>query len=629
MSELKPKSAARGAGFLVDDSTPDDAFAPEDFSEDQRSIGEAVTDFMKQEVAPKATALEEHDYDLLKGLIRRVGELGFLGVDLPEEFGGLGLDLTSSALVFEKVGACGSGSFAAAVGAHSGIGTWPILYFGSAEQRARYLPGILSGEKIAAYALTESGSGSDALAAKCKAVLSPDGKHWVVNGEKVFITNARIADVFTIFVKIDGDDAKKACLIVEAGTPGFSIDREEHKMGIRGSSTCRLVFEDALVPVGNLLGQPGKGHKVVLNTLNLGRFKLGAAAAGAIKSAVDASVRYAAERKQFGKPLLDFDGIRAKIAEMATAAWVGESLVYRTAGLLSGRLHGAASPEEATKAIEEFTVECSLVKVALSEMLDDAADQMVQIHGGYGYVEEYAAARTYRDARINRIFEGTNEINRMLAVGEVIKRDLQGRIDLAGAAKGRSAAAGPRRRTAAEKYLANAKRLAGFAGYGLRRLADRLPVALTLRAEAAEPGAASLRRSFAAARSAALYALGEAVMTLRTKLKDEQQVLFDLADVLIAVYSMESALLRFEKLPAKAGAATELAEAAVRLHFAETLPDVEKLCVRALSSMFSGAERQAKAERVRALLAAAPLDDAVALKRRIGAAAAEKGGYPF
>jgi len=629
MTDPKTKQQARGAAFLVDRNGPQDVYTPEDFSEEQRSIGETVADFMKQEVTPKAAALEEHDYDLLKGLVRQAGELGLLGTDLPEEFGGLGQDLTTSALVFEAVGGCGSGSFATAVGAHSGIGTWPILYFGNEEQKRRFLPGIVSGGLIAAYALTESGSGSDALAAKCKAVLSPDGRHYAVNGEKVFITNAKIADVFTVFVKIDGDNAKMACLVIEKGTPGLSIDREEHKMGIRGSSTCRLVFEDAQVPAENLLGTIGKGHKVVLNTLNLGRFKLGAAAAGAIKGAVNAAVQYASERKQFGQPLLNFEGIRAKIAEMVIAGWVGESLVYRTAGLLSGRLHGAKTPEEATKAIEEYTVECSLVKVALSEMLDGAADEMVQVFGGYGYVEEYPAARTYRDSRINRIFEGTNEINRMLAVGEVIKRDLQGRIDLAGAAKGQAAAASrPGRKNALAKGLATAKMLRSFAAFTARRVADRLPFTVSMTRQTAEPGPAALRPTFDAVRSAVLYTLGESVMALRTKLKDEQQLLFALADLLIAVYAMESALLRYEKLAA-AGADTKLAEAVVRAYFCQAGQEAADKCVRVLSALSSGLERQNKAARVRDLLAAAPLDDLVELKRRIGAAAAEKGKYPF
>ena len=610
----QPKNAARGAGFLVDHNGPDDVYTPEDFTDDQRQIGAAVAEFMKQAVAPQVIALEEHDYGLLKGLIRQAGDLGFLSVDLPESLGGLGFDLTTSALVFEEVGSCGSGSFAAAVGAHSGIGTWPLQYFGSDEQKRRFLPGIMSGEKVAAYALTESGSGSDALAAKCRASLTPDGQHYVVNGEKVFITNARIAGVFTVFVKIDGDDDKKACLVVESGTPGFSIDREEHKLGIRGSSTCRLVFENALVPVGNLLGEIGKGHKVVLNTLNLGRFKLGAAAAGAIKSTVRVAAEYAGERKQFGKPLLEFDGIRAKIAEMVIAGWVGESLVYRTAGLLSGRLHDADNPAAATKAIEEFTVECSLVKVALSEMLDGAADELLQILGGYGYIEEYPAARAYRDSRINRIFEGTNEINRMLIVGEVVKRDLQGRIDLVGAAKGRAdisvsvrppsvprqvgaakgqsgAAVKPGRRDLLAKGAATAKRLKSFAAYGLRRLADRLPVTVTARPPTVASGAAALRPTFEAVRTAVLYTLGESVLTLRLKLKDEQQVLFDLADLLMAVYAMESALLRYEKQVAKSGADATLAEAVVRAYFASARQEAEGKCLRVLAAMSQGAER--------------------------------------
>ena len=626
-SELKKD--IRGAGFLVDDNRPGETFTREDFDETQQAIGETVAAFVKGEVSPKTVALEGHDYELLKGLIRQSGELGLLGIDLPEAYGGLGMDLTSSALVFEGIGACGSGSFAAAIGAHSGIGTWPILYFGSDEQRQRFLPGILSGELIAAYALTESGSGSDALAAKCKAALTPDGKHYKVNGQKVFITNAAIADVFTVFVKIDGSDDKKACLIVERGTPGLRIAPEEHKLGIKGSSTCSLDFEDALVPVENLLGTIGKGHKVVLNTLNLGRFKLGAAAAGAIKALVSTSVQYASDRKQFGKPLLAFDAIQAKIAEMVVNGWVGESMVYRTAGLLSGRLHETKTPEEATKAIEEYTVECSLVKVALSEMLNTAADEAVQVFGGYGYSEEYPVARCYRDARINRIFEGTNEINRMLAVAEVLKRTMQGRIDLFAAAKGKAAAAPKARRQGQlAKLVGNAKQLRTLAEFKARQVMDRLPVKLVRNGQGAAAGSGSLRDSFLSVRSAVLYALTESAMALQAKLKDEQQILLNLADMLVAVYGMESALLRLEKIQAKGGDA-KLAEAVVRAYFAQCLGEVEIKSVRVLSALCAGGERLAKAARVREILAAAVLDDVVSLKRTIAEATAAKAGYPF
>src|SRR5688572_4810714 len=473
------KSASGGA-FLITDAGPDDVFTPEDFGDDRLAIKAAADDFARREIAPAAERLETHDANLLLSLLRQAGSLGFLGVDIPDAHGGLGLDLITSALVFEAMGAAANGSFAVTLGAHTGIGTWPILYFGTDAQRAAHLPGFASGDKVAAYALTEAGSGSDALAARTTAVLSDDGSHWIVNGGKVFITNAAIADVFTVFVKIGGQNA---CLIVEKGTPGFAVGKEEHKLGIKGSSTCALSFDDARVPAENLLGAIGKGHKIVLNTLNLGRFKLGAAAAGGLKTAVTDAVGYAAQRKQFGRPILDFDAIRQKVAEMTVKAWVGESMVYRAAGLLASRLEGTAPGEDAAKAIEEHTVECSLVKVALSEMLWDSVNHGVQIYGGYGYIEEgYPAARALRDSRINLIFEGTNEINRMLAVDALTKQAMKGKLDLFGAVAA-----------------------AGQAGPA--------------------PSAPTLRDSLVAAKHAAVHAIGEAVQRYLQALKDEQQVL--------------------------------------------------------------------------------------------------------
>jgi len=401
-------------------------------------------------------------------------------------------------------------------------------------------------------------------------------------------------------------------------------------MGIRGSSTCSLDFEEALVPVENLLGTIGKGHKVVLNTLNLGRFKLGAAAAGAIKALVSQSVQYALDRKQFGKPLASFELIQGKLADMVIAAWVGESMVYRTAGLLSGRLHETKTPEEATKAIEEYTVECSLVKVALSEMLNAAADESVQIFGGNGYSEEYPVARCYRDARINRIFEGTNEINRMLAVGEVMKRSLQGRIDLFAAAKGKAVEAQPKakRRGKLAKMLGNVKQLQALGESLVRRAIDRLPVTVSLNRQAAGAGSGSLRQTYAAARATVLYALTEAAMIKQAGLKDEQMVLSDLADMLLSLYGMESAMLRLEKLQSK-GADTKLAEAVVRVFFGEAISGIERRGIRVMSKLAGGTERLNKAARIREMLAAAPLDDLIGLKRQIGMATAEKGKYPF
>lgn len=573
---------APGGAFLVNDAVPDDVFTPEQVGEDRLAIKAAADDFAKREIAPATERLEDHDHALLLSLLRQAGQLGFLGVDIPEAFGGLGLDIVTSALVFEAMGASGNGSFSVTIGAHTGIGTWPILYFGSDAQRAAFLPGLASGEKVAAYALTEPGSGSDALGAKTTAVLSEDGTHWIVNGEKTFITNAGIADVFTVFVKIGGQNA---CLIVEKGTPGLAIGKEERKLGIRGSSTCSLSFDDARVPVGNVLGQVGKGHKIVLNTLNLGRFKLGAAAAGGLKGALRGAIEYAAGRKQFGRPILDFDAVRQKIAEMAVDAWVGEGMVYRTAGLIGDRLHGVPYGEEAAKAIEEHTVECSLVKVALSEMLWSAANHGVQIFGGYGYVEEgYPAARALRDARINLIFEGTNEINRMLAIDALVKQAMKGKVDLFGAFSALPASPPPRGPT--------------------------------------------LRDALAGIKRAAVHALGSAAMKHMQGLKDEQQLLIALADALIAAYAADTAVLRCEKLAAACRDASLATDAAsVCLEQARQL--VRSRCDAVLAAVSDDAGRADALARSRALLGDDPVCDIVAARKRIAEAAVAKGGYPF
>ncbi|MEY4744727.1 MAG: hypothetical protein RL272_672 [Candidatus Parcubacteria bacterium] len=575
------KQAAPGGAFLVQDISPAETFTPEDFGDDRLAFKAAADDFSKREVAPAAERLELHDHGLLLALLKQAGQLGFLGIDVPEADGGLGLDLVTSALVFEATGASGNGSFVVTIGAHTGIGTWPILYFGTDAQRAAYLPGMASGERVAAYALTEPGSGSDALAAKTTAVLSEDGSHWIVNGSKSFITNAGIADVFTVFVKIGGQNA---CLIVEKGTPGFSVGKEERKLGIKGSSTCSLTFEDARVPAGNLLGQVGKGHKIVLNTLNLGRFKLGAAAEGAIKGAIRGTIEYAAGRKQFGVPILDFDAVRQKVAEMVADAWVGECMVYRTAGMLASRLEGVPPGEEAAKAIEEHTVECSLVKVALSEMLWESINHGVQIFGGYGYVEEgYAAARALRDARVNLIFEGTNEINRMLAIDALVKQAMKGKIDI-------------------------------FGAY------SSLPEA--------PPRGASLRGAVTGAKRATIHALGAAAMKHMQGLKDEQQLLIALADALIAVYAADSAVLRLEKLAAAGrGTALETDAAAAFIEKARHL--LRASCDAVLCAVHDGAGRSAALAQSRALLGDEPICDIVAVRKRIAAAAVAKGGYPF
>jgi len=514
---VEQKQVVQGGSFLIEDRTTQEVFTPEDFTEEHRMIAETTRQFIDNEVVPRIDELEHHDWKLARELVAKAADLGLISANIPEEYGGLGLDQTSGALVGENIGRCAS--FATTLGAESGIGLLPIIYFGTEAAKQKYLPKIATGELITAYALTEAGSGSDAMAAKATARLSDDGTHYILNGEKMFITNGGFADIFIVFAKVDGD--KFTAFIVEK-QGGVQPGAEEHKMGIKGSSTTPLVLTDAIAPVENMLAEVGKGAKIAFNTLNIGRFKLGAMCIGGMKLMVHEAIRYANERQQFGKPISSFGAIKSKLGEMAIRTWVGEAMTYRTLGMIEDAIDDPNDPNAKMKAIEEYSAECSIIKVALSEYCDFVADEMVQIYGGYGYSAHYPAERAYRDSRINRIFEGTNEINRMLIPGRLMKSALSGKLALLPAAQ-----------NLMDEILS--PQMAGFDDDDSLLAAEQ-----------------KLAKN---AKKVALMTLGTAAQKYMMALGDQQEVLMGIADIIMDAYAMESAILRAQKLAASQGEA--------------------------------------------------------------------------
>jgi alkylation response protein AidB-like acyl-CoA dehydrogenase len=591
--------AARGGSFLVEDRTPDEIFTPDDLTDEQRLIGRTTAGWMEKDVLPRLDQILAKDHATTRALMRKGGELGLLGIEIPEEYGGLGLDKVSATVA--AMNATRDASFAVTYSCHTGIGSLPIVYFGTEEQKRRYLPKLASGEWIGSYSLSEAASASDALNAKTRAVLSPDGRSWILNGEKMWLTNAGFADVYITFAKVDGQHF--SAFIIEKGMPGVSLGAEEKKTGIRGSSTRPLVLADAVIPKDNLLGELGKGHKIAFNILNIGRFKLGAAVTGGAKLAIGEAVGYANGRSAFGKRISDFGLIRHKIGEMAIRVFVAEALVYRTAGMIDRNLAGCDPRDTAAclARIEEYDVECSMVKVWCSEMVDYVVDETVQIFGGAGFVEDYPAERYWRDARINRIFEGTNEINRLLVPGRLLRRALRGELPL----------------------FAKAAALAAELGAA----ADAAP-------ETNDGGAGELfgaeSRQAAGAKKIALLGLGLAAQKFGTALVDEQEVLGHFADIAMETYALESALLRVRKRAAARGAgAIALEAAAVRCFAQDALDAIEVSARRLLAAVEDDADKLRPLLAAVRRLAARETLNTVGLRRQVAAATVEAGRYPF
>jgi alkylation response protein AidB-like acyl-CoA dehydrogenase len=512
MEAKMEKEFRKGGSFLIEESATTDIFTPEDFTEEQKMIGDTTREFVDSEVHPNLPAMEQHAWEIARDLLKKGGELGLLGATIPEEYGGLELDQTSGVIIAENIGR--GGGFGTTFGAQTSIGLLPILYFGSEELKSEWIPKIITGEKVTAYCLTESGSGSDALGAKTSAKLSEDGTTYTLNGEKMFISNGSFADVYIVFAKVDGEKEKFSAFVVERSEnchPGS----EEHKMGIKSSSTTPLVLSDAKIPATNLIGNVGDGAKIAFNILNVGRFKLGASVTGGAKLAIHDAVRYANERQQFNKPISSFGAIKHKLAEMAIRTWVAESITYRTVGMIDALIGDGADNEKKLQSIEEYAVESSINKVACSEALDYVVDEMVQIYGGYGYSADYPAEKAYRDSRINRIFEGTNEINRLLIPGQLMKRAMKGKLALIPAAKA---------------------------------LMDEVMNPALPSFDDEETVLGAELKLAANAKKVALMVLGTAAQKYMMELQNQQEILLNAADIIIDAYMMETAILRAQKL---------------------------------------------------------------------------------
>ncbi len=598
MATTLTSAAPTGASFLLNETDPSSIFTPEDFSEEQQQIAATAAEFAANEVMPAAPEIEAKNFDVTRALLKKAGDLGLMAVDIPEAYGGLAMDKVTSAIVADRMSMLAS--FSVAFSAHTGIGTLPIVWYGTEAQKQKYLPKLATGEWLAAYALSEASSGSDAMNIRTRAV--KDGDNYVLNGEKMWITNAGFADLFTVFAKIvdpagpDLSKAKMSAFLIERNTPGLTIGAEEHKLGIRGSSTCPLILNDCRIPAENLLGEAGKGHHIAFNILNIGRFKLGAACIGGSRTSLANTIQYACDRKAFGKSISEFGLIQQKIADAATRIYIAESMAYRTIGAIDAALVGAEDAREIQKRIEEYAIECSILKVWGSEMLDAVVDHTVQIYAGYGYVEEYPAERAYRDSRINRIFEGTNEINRLIIAGFVMKRAMTGQLPL---------------------LLA------------IKSLTDELlaPPSFSSSDNSDDP----LAREAAMlinAKKLFLFASGAASQKYMAALADQQEIMAALADMVMEIYALDSALARARKQASSGSAKAELAQAMTRLYASNAFSIIENSARQVIASVAEGDMLRTQLAIVRRLAKYEP-GNAIRFSRDVARAAIDQRHYPM
>jgi len=589
-----PKSRISGGSFLLEERQTSEVFTPEDFTEQHQLIGQTTEEFAVNEILPAVERIEHKEFQVTRDLLKKAGDLGLSGAEIPEAYGGLEMDKVTAAVIADHIAKYAG--FATTWGGHSGIGTLPIVYFGTEDQKQKYLPKLASGEMVGAYALSESTSGSDAMNCRARAELSQDGKHYILNGEKMWITNAGFADLFTVFAKVDGE--KFSAFLVERNYPGFSVGAEEHKMGIRGSSTCPIILNDCRVPAENLLGEIGKGHVIAFNILNIGRFKLGAMCVGGARVSLENAIGYAKQRKAFSKVIADFGLIREKIANMAALIFVGESLVYRTVGMMDAALSeidktSADALKDTRKAIEEYAVECSIIKVWGSEMIDYVVDETMQIYAGYGFVEEYPAERAYRDARINRIFEGTNEINRLIITGFLLKRAMSGQLPLLPAIK---------------KLMDEV-----LSGPGM--------------GDDIEGPLADERKLVTQAKKLGLFAAGSATQKYMQAIQDQQEIMGAIADMTIETYAMESAVLRTQKLvEAKGEQEARLAIAMTRIYMTQAMEKIEAAAKRVIAAVAEGDMLRTQLAILRRLAKHEPFNT-IELRQQVAKRAIEVGKY--